>query len=99
MIRTFSAIVMLGAVLCAGNICAQQCSATSAPAEKEAAVEGTAEKTPPASAGKKTPVDEKVLQDIKRQIRLMRQEMAELEENIDRMTSSMRETEKGKKRE
>jgi len=48
--------------------------------EKEAVKEG-------AGKGKKVTVSKKVLMDMQRQVRLMREEMAELEEKIERMTT------------
>lgn len=103
MIRICAVIVLLSAVLSAGGVFAQQSSVKPAPAAqaKVKAVPAKAIQAPQAVTGgetKKTVVDEKTLLEIKRQVRLMRQEMADLEERLDRMTT-VRENDKGKYRE
>jgi long-subunit fatty acid transport protein len=101
MIRACGLVVVLCVALSAAGVRAQQCSVSSGKAvvaEDTASTDAAQVTAQAPAAGKKKAVDEKTLMEIKRQLRLMREEMAELEEKIDRMTS-IRETDKGKYRE
>jgi len=102
MIRICCGIIVLSFVVLAGNTYAQECAGKAAPAaqaKEKAAVEDAKSGATAVSSAPKKKIDEKSLMEIKRQIRLMREEMAQIEENIDRMTNSMREDDKGRTRE